>query len=235
MLCNQCSILCALYLGGPLDSTPRTDGPLPWATRSIAIIPLLVIVTSQVSPTPQRPSNSPFDEFFLRAALVFCPVLVKDAFQGDASAFSVAISAFGVGGLLGAMGLLAIDPSGDRRRLTSCFAMGYAVVMALAALIPWLWGLPALLALAGLSMSVSNTSANSYLQAMSSPQLRGQTISLFMLAMRGGVSAGSFLTEVSANILGVRYALLINGILAVAGHVIVGRQWLRLPRQKPVE
>jgi predicted MFS family arabinose efflux permease len=71
-------------------------------------------------------------------------------------------------------------------------------------------------------------------QATAAPSLRGQTISLFMLAVRGGISVGSFMTGVSVSLFGVRYALLTNGILAVIGHVIVGSLWLRLPRQKPV-
>jgi MFS family permease len=170
---------------------------------------------------------------FCGPLLVFSPVLVRDALQGDAASFSGAVSAFGVGGLLGATGLLAVDATRDRRRLSSGFAIGYAVSMALAALDPWLWSLPILLGLAGLAMSISNTSANSFLQATAAPQLRGQTISLFMLAMRGGISVGSFVTGVSVGFLGVRYALLANGMLAVIGQVIVGRLWLRLPRQKP--
>jgi predicted MFS family arabinose efflux permease len=84
-----------------------------------------------------------------------------------------------------------------------------------------------LLVLAGLAMSVSNTSANTFLQATVSSHLRGRAVSLYMLAMRGGISIGSLLTGISINLLGVRDALLINGILASAAHVIVGREWIR--------
>jgi predicted MFS family arabinose efflux permease len=161
--------------------------------------------------------------------IVFCPVLVKDALQGDVGDFSVAIAAFGVGGLLGAIALLGVDARRDRRRLSSWFAVGYGLVLTLAALNPWSWGLPALLVLAGASMSVSNTSANSLLQATAAPELRGQTVSLYMLALRGGVSAGSLLTGLSVHLLGVRHALLINGILAAAAQIAVGREWFRSP------
>lgn len=81
-------------------------------------------------------------------------------------------------------------------------------------------------------MSIANTSANSFLQSTAPARLRGETVSLFMLAMRGGVSVGSLMTGVSVGFLGVRYALLINGVLAVIGHVIVRRHWLRWPLQK---
>ena len=165
--------------------------------------------------------------------VTFCPVLVRDAFHGDAGRFSLAIGAFGVGGLVGATGLLAVDPARDRRRLSSRFASSYAVMVMLAALTPWFWGLPALMVLAGASMSVSFISANSLLQATATPRLRGRTISMYMLAMRGGASLGSLLTGASVSLLGVRRALLINGALALLAHVFVGRQWFR--SSPPVE
>lgn len=171
---------------------------------------------------------------FCGPLIVFCPVLVKQALHGDVGDFSTAIGAFGVGGLLGAVALLGVDPGRDRRRLSSWFAVGYGLVLMLAALNPWFWGLPTLLVLAGLSMSISNTSANSLLQATASPGLRGQTVSLYMLAMRGGVSVGSLATGLSVSLLGVRQALLLNGMLAVLAQLTVGRQWLRSALPKAV-
>ena len=159
--------------------------------------------------------------------ITFCPVLVRDALSGDVSDFSIAIGAFGVGGLLGAFGLLFIDSARDRRPLTTWFALAYGATVIAAALSPWIWGLSAVLVLAGMSMTVSNTSANSLLQATAPERIRGQSVSLYMLAMRGGVSIGSLLTGVSVHLLGIRHALLVNGTVAVIVHVLIGRKWLR--------
>jgi MFS family permease len=159
--------------------------------------------------------------------LTFCPVLVKEAFHGDAMQFSVALGAFGLGGLLGALALLGVDPDRDRRRISSWFALCYGVVVLLAGLDPWFWLLPLLFVFAGLAMTVSNTSANTLLQASAPAHLLGRTVSLHMLAIRGGVSLGSLVTGMSAHIFGVRQALLINGVLAVAAHVVAYRVWLR--------
>lgn len=161
--------------------------------------------------------------------IIFCPVLVKEALHGDASHFSIAVGSFGVGGLLGAIGLLFVDPGRDRRPLIAGFAAAFALVTALAAVNPWYWGLPALLVLAGLAMSVSNVSANTLLQASASPSLRGQTVSLFMLAMRGGTSLGGLLTGVSVSLLGIRHALLLDGALALVSISILASDWLRSP------
>jgi hypothetical protein len=47
-----------------------------------------------------------------------------------------------------------------------------------------------------------------------------------MLAIRGGVSLGSLLTGMSVTLFGVRQALIINGILAIVAHLLVGQLWL---------
>ena len=167
--------------------------------------------------------------------VTFIPVLVKEVFHGNAGHFSAAVAAFGVGGLLGAAGLLGVAPSVDRRRLSSGFALAYGAVLVLTALDPWFWGIPPLLVLAGASMTISNTAANSLLQATASPRLLGQTVSLYMLAMRGGISLGALLTGAAVSLLGVRHALLIDGGLAVVTQAALLRTWSRaaLPSLNP--
>jgi predicted MFS family arabinose efflux permease len=167
--------------------------------------------------------------------VTFSPVLVKDVFHGGAGHFSTAVASFGAGGLLGAIFLLGTPPSVDRRKLGSGFALAYAALLILTALDPWFWAIPPLLMLAGASMTVSNTATNSLLQATARPHLLGQTVSLYMLAMRGGISLGALSTGALASWLGIQRALLINGLLAVAIQLAVGRSWLRapLPRTEP--
>jgi len=54
-----------------------------------------------------------------------------------------------------------------------------------------------------------------------------------MLAVRGGMSVGALLTGASVSLLGVKHALLLNGIAAVAIQTIVARSWLRAPIPGP--
>jgi hypothetical protein len=68
--------------------------------------------------------------------LTFCPVLVKTVFQADVAQFSLTVSAFGAGGLLGGLLLMAVDPARDRRPLASWAASGFAAVVLLSALNP---------------------------------------------------------------------------------------------------
>jgi MFS family permease len=161
--------------------------------------------------------------------ITFCPLLVKQVFHGDINHFSLTIGAFGAGGLLGAIALLAVDPRRDRRPLSSGFAVAFGALVALAALVPWFWALPVVFVLAGIAMTASNASANTLLQSVAPARIRGQSVSLFMLAMRGGVSLGGLLTGVTISLLGVGEALLLNGVLAMMAHMALRRAWLRSP------
>ena len=58
-----------------------------------------------------------------------------------------------------------------------------------------------------------------------SAELRGQAVSLYMLAMRGSIALGSLATGLSVSLLGVREALLINGALAILVQALIGRHW----------
>ena len=147
--------------------------------------------------------------------VVFCPVLVQQALHGDVSHFSLAVGAFGAGGLLGAIVLLGLGDGTDRRRIASGFALAYAVVVMLASQSSSAAALALLFGAAGLCMTLSNTSAHTLLQSASDATLRGQTVSLFMLVMRGGMALGGLVTGVAIGLLGVRQALLLNGLLAL--------------------
>jgi MFS family permease len=159
--------------------------------------------------------------------ITFCPVLVRNAFQGSAGQFSLAIGAFGVGGLLGALALLAVPAKRDRRVLGSAAAAAFGLTLVGAALAPWFWGLVVMLVMAGVTMSITNTSTNTLLQSAASPGLRGQAVSLYMLAMRGGGALGSLATGISVSLMGIRAALAINGALAIIVQLLIWRDWRR--------
>ena len=175
-----------------------------------------------------------FTTGLLCAPLVtFSPVLVQVVFHGGASRFSAALVAFGTGGLLGGTGLLGVSTGVDPRRLSSGFAIALAALLVATALNPWSWGLPALLLLAGASMTISNTAANTLVQSTAVPHLLGRTVSLYMLAIRGGGALGALLTGAAIGRLGVQPALLLDGLVAVTVQAALARTWLRAPLPDP--
>jgi len=159
--------------------------------------------------------------------VVFVPVLVRDGFHGGGTEFSAAVASFGLGGLGGALALLSVGPSIDRRRVSAYAAMSYGVVILLAASTPWVWSLPILLVIAGAAMTVTNTAANTLVQSSAAPHLLGQTVSVYMFMMSAGISVGALLTGLLVTMLGVRTALAINGAAAIAIHAVNASVWFR--------
>jgi predicted MFS family arabinose efflux permease len=161
--------------------------------------------------------------------VTFIPVLVKNVFHGSAGQFSMAVVSFGAGGLVGATALLSVSASVDRRRISSAFGIAFGVLLVLTALSRSYWMVPPLLVLAGAAMTVSNIASNVVLQTTSNPALLGRTVSLYMLALRGGLAVGALITGATVTALGVQTALLINGALAVIAQAAIARSWLRGP------
>ena len=168
-----------------------------------------------------------FSELLCAPLLTFAPVLVRDAFHGNAADFSLTIGAFGVGGLVGGLGLLGVDARRDRRWLGSSFAIAHGLTIVATALNPQFWALPVLLVLAGLAMSVTNTSTNTLLQTAAPAALRGQAVSVFLLVSRGGMAVGNLATGALVHWRGVREAFLICGLLAIVAQLVIARPWLR--------
>ena len=153
---------------------------------------------------------------FAGPIVTFSSVLIRQALGGGATAFSVTLAAFGLGGLGGAAGLLANDPTSDHSVRASRFAMVLGGAVGIAAIDPWLWTLPALAAIAGFAMTTSNTLANTMIQQVAREEQRGQAVSLYMLALRGGAALGSLTTGLLVHVAGVRGALAIDGVIAIA-------------------
>ena len=161
--------------------------------------------------------------------ITFCPVIVQQIFHGGAGRFSITVAAFGIGGLLGGAGLLAVSSTIDRGRLSSVFAILFAALLIAVAINPVFWILPLLLVLAGVAMTVSNTAANTLLQTTVAPAQLGQAVSLYMLAIRGGMSLGALATGIAVSCVGVRHALLANGVLAAIVQAGIARTWAKTP------
>lgn len=173
---------------GPTDLPPLARGATSTGLRAILRAPhlrgaLLTVLTTSLLCGP---------------LVTFSPVLVRDAFRGGTTHFSGVVGAFGAGGVAGAVALMTVPPEQDRRRWSSGFAAVYGVIVVAVALVPSFGALPALMVIAGAAMTISNTSANALMQANAKPELLGQTVSLFMLAMRGGLALGSLLTGASS-------------------------------------
>jgi predicted MFS family arabinose efflux permease len=168
---------------------------------------------------------------FSMPTITFLPVLVRDGFHLGSAEFGGALSVFGFGGLLGAAAVLPLKTNRRRQILSNLAALGLsALIMATA--LGQLFGMElVLLFVIGAAMVASNTAANSILQSSIDARIRGRVSSLYTLALRGGAPIGNLATGVVVTHVGVRTALLANGILGVAFHAAV--IWRAPRRDRP--
>jgi MFS family permease len=158
---------------------------------------------------------------FAGPLITFLPVLIRDGFHAGAGTFSLALAGFGVGGLLGAASVLAIDPALDHRRRSTAFAIMYGAVVIASAVQPLVWLVPILAAGAGIAVTSSNTLANSSIQQHAKPDQRGQAVSLYMLSLHGAAALGSLATGAAIHLFGVRPTLLVDGIAVVVTQILI--------------
>jgi hypothetical protein len=106
-------------------------------------------------------------------------------------------------------------------------ALVFGLFIAAAAEVGAVWQLAMVLVGSGFLLTVANTSANTFLQSQANDQNRGGTASLFMLAMRGGLSLGNLATGTIISLSSIRLALIVNGLLVIGVQAFIFRRVLR--------
>jgi MFS family permease len=204
-------LLVGIWLGqaskkaGPVATSQGADRPWFADLREIVQVQSLRGALSAVLVT----------SLFCGPLVTFFPVLIKQVFHSDVSHFGRILAGFGAGGLLGAIAVLATGGRWERWKFCSGLAISYGFILIAVGLSKSFALTVGLAIIAGLVLTASNTSANAILQNSANDRIRGQTASLYMLAMRGGLSLGNLTFGLTAAYLGVGHALMLNGVLAV--------------------
>jgi MFS family permease len=167
---------------------------------------------------------------FCSPIITFSPVFVRNVLHGDAGQFGGVLTAFGIGGLLGPVLILATMKRFDSMKTSLSAAAVFSLLIMAASRIGTVWQLAAVLVGSGFLLTVANTSANTFLQSRANNRNRGQTASLFMLAMRGGMSLGNLATGAVVSLSNVHTAFLINGTLALAIQGVIFARMVRPAR-----
>ena len=164
---------------------------------------------------------------FCGPLITFSPLIVKDVLHADVGQFGGVLTAFGIGGMLGPLLILLTMRRVDPIKMSLTAATVYGLFIVAAAQVGAVWQLALLLVGSGFLLTVANTSANTFLQSQANDQNRGQTASLFMLAMRGGLSLGNLATGAIISLSSVHLALMMNGLLAIGVQAFIFRRVLR--------
>jgi len=129
--------------------------------------------------------------FLCTPMITFAPVIIKKILQADVREFGNILTAFGAGGVLGPILILLLPRRLDRMKVSLWAAVLYGALLIVLSGAASLWQVAVLMVFGGVFLTVGNTSANTFLQSHATETNRGQTASLYMLAMRGGLSLGN--------------------------------------------
>lgn len=169
--------------------------------------------------------------------LTLLPVMVKFVFQQDAAGYSRLMAFSGAGGVLGAMAVAWLGRFGHMERTAMALQTGLGVMLIAFALSRSLPVSYALLFVGSFALLMSFALLNSCVQLAVPDDMRGRTLSVYMMAFRGGMPLGSLGAGYVAQYTSAPTALVATGILLV---IVVGLFAWRGPRdwaapQEPVD
>lgn len=154
---------------------------------------------------------------FCAPLITFCSVLVKNNFHAQVGSFGGAMAAFGMGGLLGAtISFIPLPKSFTRNKFSNAIAIFLGMIVIAIAFNRSLLLLYILLVIAGAMLTTSNIGVITFLQQNANNSIRGRIVSLYQLALAGGISMGALLTGFTVSQFSIETAFLINGSMAVA-------------------
>ncbi|MFI5153714.1 MAG: MFS transporter [Chitinophagales bacterium] len=167
---------------------------------------------------------------FCAPLITFSVVLLKNVFHAELTQFGWAVAAFGTGGLIGAaVTFIPLPPSFKRNIFATGIAILSGMIIVAIGLNHSIYVLIALLIFAGAALTTSNISINTFLQENATNNSRGRILSMFQLALSGGISMGALFTGITVSKLNISNALLINGIFAIAFQICLLWKQLKTP------
>lgn len=163
--------------------------------------------------------------FFSIPLLTLLPVVAKEVFHADASGYARLLSLFGGGAVAGGLLVAALDRVRGRGRTGLAMQVMFGLLTVSFAMSRNLAFSGALLFLAGVSLMSVFPVYMTLVQTYAPEEARGRVISVYVLALRGGMPIGSLLAGFSASVLGVMPTLAVSGfaVAAVAGAVLLRR------------
>lgn len=159
---------------------------------------------------------------------VVAPLLAHLVLHREAAGFGILLSAMAAGALIGAVALtFAGEPSELRIAVAGgglgccLIALGFSTSYPVSVV---------LMVIAGIAGAAFTVSANTRLQLLSPPRLRGRLLSLFVLLMGGTTPIGGLLLGQAAEHLGISAAVALFGALCVGSVVVVTLLWVPTAR-----
>jgi MFS family permease len=151
--------------------------------------------------------------FFAFSMLTFLPLFAREVFHQDVKLYSRLMAFSATGSVIGAL-IIAWLGRYKRMGLTSLIMQGLGGLLIIAfASSRILWVSEILLLAFGICLMVVFSTVTSLVQLIAPNELRGRVMSIYMVALRGGMPLGSLISGYVASKIGAPTVLVVNGIL----------------------
>ena len=141
---------------------------------------------------------------------VILPLLARDTFHGDARTAGYLLGAFGVGSVIGGLGLAGVLVASIRRIIVAALVL--AVVFLAASLAPNYWVALGIVAALGASSIVFKALSSTWLQLTAAPAMRGRVLALLVVSIGGTTPIGAPLMGWVAQEFGTRATFVLGGV-----------------------
>ena len=157
--------------------------------------------------------------------VTFLPVFAKEVFHRDAKGYSVLLAAFGVGGILGAIGVARFGHLRRKGILAVTMLIVFGALMIGFALSREPILSYAFLALAGAALMVVFAMFMTLVQSNVEDALRGRVVSVYSLAFRGAIPLGNIAAGIATRFVSPPRVLVVNGLvlLTIGAAVLLRR------------
>ncbi len=149
---------------------------------------------------------------------VVLPLLASDGFHSGATGFGALMSVMGAGAFAGALASAGRANPTHTQLATAAMALG--VLMLLAAGMPTQGLEMAVLVPLGTAMILFQATANSLLQTLSEPRLRGRVMALYVMVFVGTTPIGGPLVGWVCQSLGPRAGFVLGGVASVLAGLV---------------
>ncbi len=184
--------------------------------RHVAASPVLLVLTFLAAT----------GSFLAFPMVTYLPVIAGNVLKTGAAGYSLLLSSFGVGAIVGALAT-AQRGRAPRRGRTLALAFGVYGVSTLGAVLSRRQDIALLLLpIAGASLVTAFSTVNSLVQENAPDAMRGRVLSIFGFAFRGGMPVGSLLAGALVAHLGAPVVIAVFCAVLVA---IVGTTYVRSP------
>jgi MFS family permease len=163
------------------------------------------------------------------ALLTFLPIFAEKIFHEGADTYSHLMAFSGAGSIVGAL-IVAWLGKFPKMGLTALIVQAiYGALIIAFAVSRILWVSDVLLFLTGAALMVVFSTVTSLVQLIAPNEMRGRVMSIYMLAFRGGMPVGSFVSGWFANFVGAPLVIGVNGalLMVVAAYFLARSHGIR--------